>query len=175
MITYKLSEYRNYIARTADNVALADVTIIFSADFSSPGTRLTKKEAICRGKPYIEIDITSLADVYSAANKIINLLSSTEAKTINVAGNAATTLQRFYSQERLDEYVAKVFAEVIKKYNGIVLVRSGGQTGADEAEIKAADSLGIDAEILAPAGWRFRLADGNDIYDERLFKERFER
>ena len=52
-------------------------------------------------------------------------------------------------------------------------VRSGGQTGIDEAGIKAAMSLGIKASILAPQGYRFRNKEGKDVSNKEEFIKRF--
>ena len=52
-------------------------------------------------------------------------------------------------------------------------IRSGGQTGVDEAGIIAAQRLGIPSSVHAPRGFVFRNKEGQDIRDERAFKERF--
>lgn len=55
----------------------------------------------------------------------------------------------------------------------ISAIRTGGQTGIDEAGAKAGVRLGIPTSILAPKCWRFRNEKGEDISDENLFKNRF--
>ena len=55
----------------------------------------------------------------------------------------------------------------------IVEIRSGGQTGTDEAGIIAAFILDLPRIVLAPKGWLFRNKEGIDIRDEKLFKARF--
>ena len=52
-------------------------------------------------------------------------------------------------------------------------VRSGGQTGADEAGLVAGERLGLETTSLCPKGWRFRTANGEDIRDEKAYKARF--
>jgi hypothetical protein len=53
-------------------------------------------------------------------------------------------------------------------------IRTGGQTGFDEAGAKAAIKLGIPTMILAPKGWTFRDITGKDISNEKQFKARFQ-
>ena len=55
----------------------------------------------------------------------------------------------------------------------IAAIRSGGQTGADEAGILAAKELCIPAHVHAPKGWLMRGEDGKDVFSEYAFKERF--
>lgn len=51
--------------------------------------------------------------------------------------------------------------------------RSGGQTGADEAGVKALDQLGIETTIVYPKGYRIRTLT-EDIYDKDIASKRFE-
>lgn len=80
-------------------------------------------------------------------------------------------------QRVIDEKIA-YFIELLEhrlSKNNIKItgIRSGGQTGIDEAGLKAAIKLGIPALCLAPKGWTFRDINGIDIKDEYLFKSRF--
>ena len=55
----------------------------------------------------------------------------------------------------------------------IIHIRTGGQTGVDEAGAKAGRDLLITTSVLAPKHWMFRTAAGIDLTDEIKFKERF--
>jgi hypothetical protein len=54
----------------------------------------------------------------------------------------------------------------------ITSIRSGGQTGFDEAGAKAGLKLGLPTTVLAPKDWEFRTNEGN-IKSEKAFKSRF--
>ena len=58
--------------------------------------------------------------------------------------------------------------------NQIVSIRTGGQTGIDEAGAKAGIKLQLPTTVLAPKGWTFRNIAGQDISNEQQFKSRFQ-
>lgn len=62
----------------------------------------------------------------------------------------------------VDKYVFDVLSLVHHRH-GIGSLRSGGQTGADEAGIKAGLQLFIPCTALLPAGYMVRTALGRDI------------
>ena len=96
--------------------------------------------------------------------------------TLNMAGNGIYTMKGKYTQEQLDEYVYQLLSAVINSENlknKIISIRSGGQTGIDEAGAKAGMRLGIPTTILAPKGWTFRPINGKDKSSESEFKARF--
>jgi hypothetical protein len=68
--------------------------------------------------------------------------------------------------------VGKIIKKIKDKVK-VTLIRSGGQTGFDEAGIKAAVKLGIPALVHAPKNWLFRDIEGNDYTNEEVFKNRF--
>jgi hypothetical protein len=81
-----------------------------------------------------------------------------------------------YTQDQVDEFTYKLLKAIIESPNlklKINSIRSGGQTGFDEAGAKAGIKLGIPVTVLAPKGWKFRDINGKDISDEKKFKERF--
>jgi hypothetical protein len=107
-------------------------------------------------------------------------LNEANATTLNIAGNGIYTLRGEWTQAQIDNYVEDTLNEILthpKLKNRITEIRTGGQTGVDEAGAKAAIKLGkifgIKTTILAPKGWKFRDESGADISDEKLFKERF--
>lgn len=162
--------YRN---RTYINAAGADITLAFAVNFSTPGEILTKKAVLSSGKLYYPIPI-KIENWEETVNDLANILLVSGCHTLNIAGNGIYTLSRYgISQEMCDNFVLNTLLKLIKQYSiNINFIRSGGQTGADEAGIKAAEALGIDSECYFPKGWRFRTVDA-DYSDENLFKIRF--
>jgi predicted NAD-dependent protein-ADP-ribosyltransferase YbiA (DUF1768 family) len=164
--------YRN---RTIKN-ASADATIAIAVNFETPGEKLTKSSVVNQGKKYIPIDAKVLEVTESRVNKVVDMLNSVNAKTLNIAGNGIYTMKGLYTQEQLDEFsyqLIKAITESPNLKNKIVSIRSGGQTGFDEAGAKAGIRLGIPTTVLAPKGWSFRNIDSMDISNEKMFKERF--
>lgn len=176
MLQFKECQIKGYRQRTSEN-ASADVTLAFAVDFLTPGERLTFSEVIKQDKLYIPIDLTNPKNLtQDSVDKVaeeINRLNKKEI-SLNIAGNS---IKRFnYPQEELDKIVYNFLHELhnndIAEFK-ITLIRSGGQTGSDEAGIKAAIKLDIPSLIYAPKGWVFRDKSGKDIEDEQLFKKTF--
>ena len=166
------SGYRN---RTIKN-ASADATIALAMDFKVPGERLTKSSVLNQNKKYIPIDANSLKITKKRIDKIVNSLNSVNAKTLNIAGNGIYDMKSKYTQKQIDDFTYNLLKNVLNSPNlrtKIESIRSGGQTGFDEAGIKAAQKLGIPATVLAPKGWIFRNINSQDIYNKEQFKDRF--
>ena len=53
------------------------------------------------------------------------------------------------------------------------MIRSGGQTGVDEAGIQAAQDAGLKCSILAPKGFRMHRGPGIELEGRSLFVKRF--
>jgi hypothetical protein len=173
------SGYRN---RTIKN-ASADATIAIAYDFNSAGEKLTKSSVLNQNKKYLPVStdvFSSKNDVASTAGKIaqeLNKLPNNEI-TLNIAGNGIYTLKGTMSQSAADNFTLELLEEVQKRLNPekkIVSLRTGGQTGFDEAGAKAGIKLGIPTTILAPKGWTFRNIAGQDISNEQQFKARFDK
>lgn len=164
-----------YKSRTIKN-AKADATIAFAINFNTLGEKLTRLAVINNDKTYIPITVHYLQIVDERVQATINKLNKVNAKTLNIAGNGLHTLSKFYTQPEIDIFTYKFLKAVLTSSNlktKITHICSGGQTGFDEAGIKAALKLNIPTTILAPKGWMFRDENGNDICDEKLFKKRF--
>jgi hypothetical protein len=173
-----------YKNRTVKN-ASADATIALAYDFNSTGERLTKSSVLGQNKKYIPLTIPkktetsdiSKADIRTQVDIIVNALNSVNAKTLNIAGNGIYTMKDAgWSQEEVDLMTYRILQGVLESpdlKNKIVSIRSGGQTGFDEAGAKAGIMLGIPTSILAPKGWKFRNESGTDISNEQQFKDRF--
>lgn len=172
MIQFIECQEPGYGARTRAN-AKADATIAIALDFGTPGEILTKKMAGIQEKLYIPIHFDEVGIEW-----IANRLMSAGVKEINIAGNGVYTTYslRKYEQKHVDIVTYNMLATIIENMLPSLkptLIRSGGQSGVDEAGLKAAIKLGIPALCLAPRGWYFRDINGKDIADEELFKARF--
>lgn len=168
----KTTGYRN---RTIKN-ASADATIAIATDFNTTGERLTKSSVLSQNKKYIAVDANRLEVTGERVNNIVNALNEVNAKTLNVAGNGIYTIKGKYTQKQIDDFTYQLLKAVIESPNlktKIESIRTGGQTGFDEAGAKAGMQLGISTMILAPKGWTFRNINGQDISNEQQFKTRF--
>lgn len=173
MITTIEHHTANYPGRTAVNAKESDGTIAFAYNFDSAGEKLTEK--ICKqyNKPILKIQLREpLRDIDEVVNHIINWLNKYQIKHLNIAGNGIRTMKGIFSQETLDTYLYKIFEKVLLCHP-LEHVRSGGQTGVDEAGVKALDQLGVETTIVYPKGYRIRTLT-EDIYDKDVAAKRFE-
>lgn len=175
MIQFLEHSSPKYPPRTYEN-ASADVTIAFSFDMTTPGEVLTYEAVRAQQKLYIPVNAgheISEGKIKHDAARIKEL----HAKTINIAGNGAyTTIKYGFDQQKCDEFVWRYMRALLNHLEPeieINLIRSGGQSGFDEAGIKAAEALGIPALCLCPKGWKFVDVNGITICDEQQFKNRF--
>jgi hypothetical protein len=173
----------SYVIRTKLNCC-SDVTIAFATDWDSKGEILTKNSVKFLNKKWIGIDLKNLElgkeRMWKVYKKLLSSFEENRNKniqgiTVNIAGNGVyTLLPKGITQEILDDFVYKLLFEFNTLLNdSITLIRSGGQTGADESGIKAALKLGIPCEVNFPKGWKFRNSEGKDIFNKELFLERF--
>lgn len=177
-VAFEEHPHAGYRGRTLRN-ASADVTFALAADFSTAGERLTKRSVLEQGRVYCPIAYRgqlATENAIQAAVAALNRPGKPEV-TLNIAGNGLYTLQRLGDQAAVDAYALDFLRRVLAApglATGITLVRSGGQTGFDEAGVKAAHQLGFHTLVLAPKGWTFRTTEGRDVSDEPAFKQRFE-
>lgn len=175
-VIFEEEQTSGYANRTKKN-ASADATIAFAIDFNTAGEKLTKNSVLGQGKKYIPIDINNDVETDEIVNNIVNELNFVNAKTLNIAGNGIYTFGKGENvQKNLDDYVYEILKQVIESPNlntKIESIRSGGQTGIDEAGTKAGIKLGLKTLTLAPKGWIFRNVDNKDVSNEQQFKARF--
>lgn len=159
MLTLKAHESYSYVPRTRENAHEADATVAFAVDFTTAGERLTKREASPR---YVGIRFGT--DVALAASTLASYLSSSSPRTeLNVAGNGIYTMaEHGFTQAQCNQWVYEVL-HLVTKATTIALIRSGGQTGIDQAGLVAALALGIPALGLYPASFRRRNAQGQEV------------
>lgn len=183
MITFQEHKDPGYAGRTKEN-ASAHATIAIASDFFSGGEKLTKRLVLEQDRIYIPIDISTQLDLsQQTMERVIESLNSANKGnildneiTLNIAGNGIYTLRGKYSQLVLDNYVYFIIGCIINSpllKVKIAQIRTGGQTGLDEAGAKAGARHGIDTLVLCPRGWKFRDINGTDIADETEFKKRF--
>ena len=178
----------DYPVRTKENITWSDITLSFSADETTPGERLTEREAVNQGKYYDEYisDNIAITDIKRRVRNFIISLGNDQSyghkgKTLpkeniklNIAGNGIYDLKKYnIIQEDLNDYVTEYLKELMAQGVTISEIRSGGQTGVDEAGIIAAQRLGIKWSVNAPKGWKFRDINGKDISDKKQFLDRF--
>jgi hypothetical protein len=145
----------SYVPRTRENAHGADVTVAFAVDFTTAGERLTKREA---GPRYIDIPFGS--DVSVAAASLAAFLVQRNGSTLNVAGNGIYTFaEHGVTQEHINAWVYEVLARVRRAVK-LTYIRSGGQTGADQAGLVAALALGVPALGHFPKSFRRRNSKG---------------
>lgn len=148
----------SYVPRTGENARGADVTVAFAVDFNTAGERLTKREA---GSRYIGIPFGS--DVAQASAKLVSFIREKGAQTLNIAGNGIYTLaEHGVTQAKANQWVYDVLSQVVSQVK-LTSVRSGGQTGIDQAGLVAAIALKLPALGLYPASFRRRNAQGNEV------------
>ena len=152
-----------YGPRTEVNASKSDFTIAIAVDFKSRGEELTKALVKKHGKLYIPVSPTGNID--EKANKIVTLLnekfaSETGAKlTVNIAGNGIKTMDGKMTQDECDVFTFKLLSKIFlhkELKTKIGYLRSGGQTGFDEAGIKAGTRLRLKTTAYLPKGYRIR-------------------
>lgn len=153
----------DYRPRTIVNATSADLTVAIAADFTTAGEKLTKKES----PSYLALSIERPA--IENARILYRHMRDHDIKTLNIAGNGIYTLaqhydanQQHWTQLSADSYVYQLLLPCHQHW-GITSIRSGGQTGIDQAGLVAAVALGIPAVGLWPQGYRIRTIDNVDM------------
>ena len=183
MINFREHKEPGYAGRTKDN-ASAHATIAIAVDFESAGEKLTKRLVEEGKRVYLPVDISEGLVLDEELVKFLasGLNSSLRGNlfdneiVLNIAGNGIYTMKGRYTQKDLDDYVYELLNSVFSHSSlraRVIRIRTGGQTGLDEAGAKAGDKLGIETLVVCPKGWKFRSLEGIDICNEREFKSRF--
>ena len=168
----------SYAHRTNANAQWADLTVAIAVDLNTSGEQLTRDSA---GDRYLGLTIpnglrigedrlvkTAIAHGIKTADWINENVINPDGVKISIAGNGMRTLaNNGISQETVDYFMGifvKALYDKLDAYDfPIMEVRSGGQTGIDEAAIKAkmeetvrslgekTEAIGSQAEDLAKA------------------------
>ena len=179
MIEFIEDTNSGYLHRTYLNAKGADATLLFAVDNTTSGEKCTLTACSKYNKKAFAFDINDNGRLGESQqdkiNECIKTLKEENLCNLNIAGNGMYTFGKHnIPQERVDELVYNFLKHLIDNGCTIKSVRSGGQTGADEAGLKAGERLGLKTVCLCPRTWRFRGASGIDIADKELFIKRFE-
>jgi len=174
---------RNYAHRTRTNAAWSDITLAVAVDMKSPGEITTKKAA---GKKYVGYELIKsmsaplaypmmvAACAIDICDKLYMHPDFRAGIKLNIAGNSHIAFKQVgISTHHLQELFRQVLSTLVSSGMAPSEVRSGGQTGADEAAIKAAQSLGLKCSILAPKDYRMHYEKGFEIENKECFINRF--
>ena len=169
---FSTSKSNSYSSRTRENANWSDITIALAQDFNTAGEKLTKSAA---GNKYVSSILAAESnDASEIAENLYNQIKTkekTDNLKINIAGNGISRMKQ--SQSYYNDLMTQILMKLQDKGVTISEIRSGGQTGIDEAGIIAAQRLGIPNEVHSPANFMFRDESGKDISDEQAFKDRF--
>ena len=159
-----------YPQRTKENADWSDVTIDFTESNGSSGA--TQKWA---GNKYVHFQLHNEGEPAYDAQEILDAIKKaglpTENIKLNIAGSEIGKLRG--SQAAYNNEITRLIKGLLDLGVTIQEIRSGGQTGIDEAGIIAAKRLGITASVHASKGWVFRDKDGKDNPGKEAFMERF--
>lgn len=175
---------RNYGHRTWANAAWSDITLALATDFSSPGEITTRRAA---GDKYARYQLTRdlkrlivfVQDGKREAKKIARMIKchyryKAGGIRLNIAGNGLVTLLRSgVDTESVALFIGMVFAACKEEGVKILEVRSGGQSGVDEAGIIAAQRNKMKCSVLAPKDFRWRDRKGDEKEGRGAFVKRF--
>lgn len=178
MIEFIEDRCANYQHRTFINADSADVTLAFAIDFTTPGEICTEKACKICEKPIFQLEVNKNGrlnkDEEEEIEELYRYIKTYNCTSINIAGNGIYTFNKYgISQSRINDLVTNVLAHLLERGCNIKEIRSGGQSGADEAGIIAGIRLGINSICLFPKGYRFRDINNKDVKDEKAFKLRF--
>ena len=175
---------RNYGHRTWANAAWSDITLALATDFSSPGEITTRRAA---GDKYLRYQLTRNLkklliyhrDGEREARMIARMIRNhscykEDGIRLNIAGNGLVTLlMSGIDTKTVATFLFMVFSACKEEGVKILEVRSGGQSGVDEAGIVAAQRSNLKCSILAPKGFRWRDKKGNEKEGNSAFAKRF--
>lgn len=168
---FSVSSSTSYSERTRDNAEWSDITLALAENFTTAGEKLTQRVA---GAKYVPYSLSTSNDAEAMAEGIYRQLAAkgkTSGLKLNIAGNGIYTLSE--SQEYYNNLLTDIISALQAKGVTISAIRSGGQTGIDEAGIIAAQRLGIPSIVHTTSDFKFRGKDNRDISDEAAFKSRF--
>ena len=170
---------RNYGHRTWANAEWSDITLALAVDMDSPGEITTRKAA---GDRYVGFTIpTDLSErcLSSLAEAITKRIRKhpkfkTDELKLNIAGNSQITLDKYCIRtSEIRALLKLVLLDLADSGVKFSMIRSGGQTGVDEAGIQAAQDAGLKCSILAPKGFRMHRELGIELEGRSLFVKRF--
>ena len=161
----------SYRPRTVHNCKSAKLTIAVAVDYTTAGERLTKTVSGARYYALPFNDANKKSKLDALVSKLLEptaALFCAQPLTIHFAGNGIYTLSHHDINQKMADRRAYTILSYIHKAIPIHKIFSGGQSGMDEAGIKAALRLGISVEVNMPENNKVRFADGIDVTQTQL-------
>lgn len=160
--------YRN---RTITNATESDITIALAENFNTPGEKRTAESA---GEKLVKSELNKSSQEIADElwQQIVEKGLPQENILLNIAGNGLSNLTK--DQETYDRIVFEVVSLLQQKGLKIREIRSGGQTGIDEAGTKAAIALNLPWSVYAPEGYAMKLKSGKTNSGREAFIKRFD-
>ena len=156
--------------RTIENAGWSDITISLAENFDSPGEKLTA-DAAQEKLVKSSLDNSVEQIVEELWQQITEKGLPQDDVKLNIAGNGINHLRN--NQEHYDDLVLAVIQGLQSKGLKIKEIRSGGQSGIDEAGTKAGIKLGLPWSVLAPDGYQVVLK-GRRTEGKEQFIKRFD-
>lgn len=148
----------DYATRTKFNAQHSHMTLYFCAsEKETPGMSMTMDYSDQFYKVVIPGHNASI-------ELVLDALGGLPEPVVNIAGNSIYRWPDYVTQTMVDTWVLNYLEPIAKKYPNLI-VRSGGQTGADWAGIVAAQKLGLDCVAVFPKGFRQRSRQRLDFYN----------
>jgi len=149
MIHISETKETDYSTRTKFNAENSTLTLYFCAsEKETSGMSLTMDNS----NQFYKVVIPG----HNASIDIVtHALIGVDQPIINIAGNSIYRWSDYVSQNHVNAWVLN-YIEKIALMIPNVMIRSGGQTGADWAGIVAAQKLGLECHALFPRGFRQR-------------------
>ena len=182
IIKVTASDKKGYPARTEENVKKAAVTLQLAGDLNTAGekltTRLIKKHK--KGRVVVNLGLKDVDTVENIAQKIARGLKRRKGNSLNIAGNGIYTLKDYvnpltgnlFTQKSANEYLYKIIKRA-SELHPIKSIRSGGQSGIDEAGVIAGAQVGIRSSVLLPKDYIYRDIFNQTISDQKISEQRF--
>lgn len=181
----------SYQSRTVKNAQWSDITLAFAVNPQSQGELETRDAA---GGKFVGITLPVQGEAGTIQMDDAAFLKETAASVVsqikerddfqeinskgirlNIAGNRLSVLMRNgISQKMTDSFVEYVLRALADGGINVEEVRSGGQSGVDEAGIHAAQRIGRSCSILCPKGYRFSDVRGLEHRGYQAFTARFQ-
>ncbi|MFW6219603.1 MAG: YpsA SLOG family protein [bacterium] len=119
------SKREGYVTRTYDNVKNSDGTMRFCFNFNSPGEICTLKAINQYNKPYIDIDLKEIHEIFIF--DVIDWFVENKIQILNIAGNAGNNKRE---SVKIFNLVKEHLSKYIKAYNSNYdeIIRSSLQT-----------------------------------------------